>query len=89
MFRFSKDDFIASKCQEKATALLEDLLKHSVVEHCPEIEKFFDENVKTYEFLEELPGLSIKHDHPIVMPCIPYNSSDYHAEVLEGPYSIY
>jgi hypothetical protein len=81
MFKFSKDEFIASKCQEKAVTLLESLLKHSVVEHCPEIEKFFDDNVKTYEFLEELPRLSIQHDHPIIMPCIPYNDSDYHAKM--------
>lgn len=81
MFRFSKDEFIASRANEKAITLLENLLKHSVVEHCPEIEKFFDDNVKTYEYLEELPGISKKQGHPIVMPCIPYNSSDYHAKM--------
>jgi len=73
MFRFSDDEFIANKQKEGATALLESFLKFFSVEHCPEIEKFFDDNVKTYEFLEELPRISEKHDDIIIMPCIPHN----------------
>jgi hypothetical protein len=81
MFRFSSDEFIASKAQEKALVLLEDLMKHSVLEHCPEIEEFFDKNIRSYELLEELPKISIKHDNAIVMPCVPPTSSDYHAKM--------
>src|SRR5574339_261092 len=81
MFRFSKDEFIASKHQEKALALLEDLMKHAVLEHCPELEEFCDQNVRSYEFLEELPGLARKHNQPIIMVCIPWNASDYRAKM--------
>lgn len=73
MFRFSNDEFIANKQKEDATALLESLLKYFSIEHCPKIEKFFDDYVKTYEFLEELPRISEKHDDIIIMPCIPHN----------------
>lgn len=73
MFRFSKDNFVSNKQKEEATVLLESLLKYFTIEHCPEIEKFFDDNVKTYEFLEELPRISEKHSDVIIMPCIPHN----------------
>lgn len=81
MFRYSIDEFIASKQKEKSLGLLEELMKHSVLEHCPQIEKFFDENVRSYEFLEELPDICNKNDHPIVMPCIPRDGSEYHAKM--------
>lgn len=73
MFRFSDDEFKANKQKEEATALLESLLKYFSIEHCPKIEKFFEDNVKTYEFLEELPRLIKKHNDIILMPCTPHN----------------
>lgn len=73
MFRFSEDKFAANKQKEIAISLLENLLKYFTIEHSSEIEKFFDDNVKTYEFLEELPRISEKHDDIIIMPCIPHN----------------
>ena len=84
MFRFSKDDFVANQQKEEATTLLESLLKYFTIEHCPEIEKFFDNHVKTYEFLEELPRISEKHDDVIIMPCIPHNHMDHLARMDLG-----
>ncbi len=81
MFRYSVDEFIASKQQEKALILLEDLMKHAVLEHSPEIEKFFDEHVRSYDFLEELPSLSEKLGHPIVMVAIPWDSYSHRAQM--------
>jgi hypothetical protein len=60
--------------------LLEEIMKHSVVEHCPEIEEFFDKNIRSYELLEELPGLAKSHEQSIVMPCIPYNDMEFRAK---------
>lgn len=87
MFRFSKDEFIANKQKEEATSLLESLLKYFTIEHCPEIEKLFDDHVKTYEFLEELPRISEKHNDIIMMPCIPYDYNHEWARMnLSEPY---
>lgn len=81
MFRFSEDEFTANKQKEEATALLESLLKYFVIEHSPKIEKFFDENVKTYEFLEELPKFYKTNNYPIVIPCIPHNLEDQYSRM--------
>jgi len=84
MFRFSDDEFFANKQKEESTALLESLLKYFTIEHCPEIEKFFDDNIKTYEFLEELPKLSKVNNDFIIMPCIPHNHDNEFARMDLG-----
>lgn len=84
MFRFSNDEFIANKQKETAIVLLENLLKYFTIEHCPEIEKFFDDHVKTYEFLEELPRISEKHDDIIMMPCITHIHNEVNARIDIG-----
>ena len=78
MFRFSKDEFIAGKQREKADDLFVKLINKCSFEHSPAIEKFFDSHVRSYEFLEELPKLSIRHDDPIVMPAITTDAGEYH-----------
>jgi len=84
MFRFSDDEFFVNKQKEIATSLLENLLKYFTIEHSPKIEKFFDDNVKTYEFLEELPNLSKKQNDPIIMPCITHVHNEVNARVDIG-----
>lgn len=81
MFRFSDDEFKANKQKEEATALLESLLKYFSIEHCPKIEKFFEDNVKTYEFLEELPQLSKINDDITIIRLLPYDYSHESARV--------
>lgn len=81
MFRFSDDEFLAKKQQEKATSLLEEILKYSAVEHCPEIEKFFDSYVKSYEFLEELPNIFRQQNSIISMSCVPYDCEVWRAKM--------
>lgn len=80
MFRYSKDEFIASKQREAALILLEDVTKHSILEHSPKIEVLFDDYVKSIEFIEELVKISGKNNHPITIPVIPWNSSDWQAK---------
>lgn len=79
MFRY-KDDFLANKQQESGTELLESLMKKSYLVHSPEIEALFDEHVRSYEFIEELPKLSMLSDNRIVVPVIPRNSKLWMAE---------
>ena len=84
MFRFSDDEFIANKQKEEATALLESLLKYVSIEHSPKIEKFFEDNVKTYEFLEELPSISTTNNDTTIMRLLPYDYSHESARVDLG-----
>lgn len=84
MFRFSDDEFLANKQKEEATFLLESLSKYFIIKHSPEIEKFFDDNVKSYEFLEELPKLSRINNDIIVVPCMPHNYNDEWARMNLG-----
>ena len=87
MFKFSNDEFIASKQREQSLTLLEELMKSSILEHSPEIENFFDTHVRTYEILEELPNLGRQQKQPIIMVCIPWNASEWHAKMdLEEAY---
>lgn len=79
MFRFSKDEYIASKQREQGNDLFEKLIKKATFEHSPEIEKIFDKEVRSYALIEELFKLSVKFDHPIVMPIITRDDSEYHA----------
>lgn len=79
MFRFSIDEFVARTQREKSIALLEEISKTFIVEHCPEIEKFFDDHVKSYEFLEELPKLVNQKEITIAMSFIPYDAITWRA----------
>lgn len=81
MFRYSIDEFIASKQQEKAVILLNEISKHSVLEHNFEIESLFDQHMRSYELLEELPKLALQFGERIVMPIITRDSSEYHAKM--------
>lgn len=81
MFRFSDDESIANKQKKDSANLLESLFRYFTIERCPKIEKFFDDNVKTYEFLEELPKLAKIDNNTIIMPCIPCDSSDEFARM--------
>jgi hypothetical protein len=73
MFRFSKDEYVASKQYEKSSELLEKLTQTITMEHSPIIEEVFDKRVRSYEILTELNKLSVQADYPIVMPAIPYD----------------
>jgi hypothetical protein len=85
MFKYSIDELIASKQKEAASSLLKELNGYYVLEHSLEIEKFFDENVPSYEFLEELPAICNINEHPIVMPCVPRDgSSAFKSEMKIG-----
>jgi hypothetical protein len=80
MFRYSKDDFLSGKQQEAGTELLEALTKKYYLVHSPAIESLFDKYVHSYEFIEELPKLSILSDNPIIMPMVPRNHKIWAAE---------
>lgn len=79
MFRFSIDEFINKTQQEKVTAFLTELSKSFIVEHCPEIEKFFDDYVTSYEFLEEIPKLSNPNEKNVSIVCVPYDTALWRA----------
>jgi hypothetical protein len=79
MFRYSHDEFIASKQREQGYDLFEKLIKQATFEHSPEIEKIFDEQIRSYALIEKLFKMSRQFDHPIVMPIITRDSAEYSA----------
>jgi hypothetical protein len=80
MFRFN-DEFIANKQKEKTAELLEGLLKNFNIEHSSEIEKFFDANIKDYDFVEGIPALARTQDQLVRMLFIESNSNANSAKI--------
>lgn len=79
MFRLSKDDFIASKQREQADTLYQNILKKSSLIYSSQIESLFDKHVKSFSFVEELVKISGNDGHPITIPFVPWDSSEYQA----------
>jgi hypothetical protein len=79
MFKWSADEFIASKQQEKADKLLEEICEHCVPQYSKDIEGLFEK--VTFSYLEEFCSLvRNEFNERIIIAVIPRESSIYSAQ---------
>ncbi len=79
MFKYSIDEFIASKQQEQADKLLDEMSSCCELRYSKDIEDLF--NKVTFEYLEQFVKVVKLDKESIIIPAIPRNSSGYRAKM--------
>src|SRR5271163_3066411 len=79
MFKYSIDEFIASKQQESADKLFDEISSCCELRYSKDIEELF--NKVTFEYLEQFVKVVKLDKETIVIPAIARNSSAYHAKM--------
>jgi hypothetical protein len=81
MFRYSKDELIASKQQEEAVKLLDEIKASCTLEYSSLLEEEFNKSKMTYDFMEDFAKLTQRHNEPIIFVVVPRNHSAYHSKM--------
>ena len=78
MFKYSIDEFIASKQQEEADKLFDEMASCCELRYSKDIDDLFDKI--TFEYLDDFVKLIRLDKEIILIPAIPRNSSGYTAK---------